>query len=329
MLDLQLSRERPEPLYRQLADGLAYAISTGRIEAGTPLPSLREAEAAWDVNLHTVRRAYAEVEKEGLVRTVPRSGTVVLGESEREEAAAEIPATEPDAFVTRCMAEAERRFGLTGAEFARRIAALVERDPSPVWVGECSHTLGAMLAGEIRSRWLVEATPFVLNGAPPEDVAIVSTYFHYNELRRALADRPSDLSFVRIRPSPTFYGQVANALETAGTRRIGLLETDASLAHNVKADLVQWFGADLEIEIRIAGSPGGAAAEPGSTDGAAAEPASLDDGVWIVSPQNWDRLAPDARARPNVLPLRYEIESQDLERLGRERGWRARRDAVG
>jgi DNA-binding transcriptional regulator YhcF (GntR family) len=322
MLDLQVSRARPEPLYRQLADAIAWAISTGRVEPGAALPSLRDGEAAWGVNLHTVRRAYVEVEKAGLVRTVPRSGTLVLADSEREPGSNVAPEAGPEVFVARCMAEAERRFGFTAAEFARRAASLVDREPARVAVAECSRTLGSMLAQELRATWLVEATPFVLGaaGATPEQGAIVSTYFHYNEVRQALSDRAADLSFVRMRLSSGFLGRLAQALQSEGVQRVTLLETEESLAHNVKADLVQHFGPDTPIAIRIAGPSG-----PDSTVG----PQALEDGVWILSPQNWDRLGRDLRHRRDVVPLRYEIDPQDLERVGVERGWRRRSHRPG
>lgn len=317
MLDLQPSRTRPEPLYRQLADGISYLISTGQMKAGTTLPSLREAEERWGVNLHTVRRAYAEVERSGLVRTIPRSGTIVLSREGDAGPARTTGPDEPDAFLARCLAEAEHRYGLTGSEVVRRVAMQANRRPPAVWVGECSRTLGAMLAEQLKSRWLVAASPFDLAGETPAEGVIVSTYFHYNELRAALEHRAADLSFVRIRPSEAFFAALGRALGD-GTRRVTLLETNASLAHNVRADLVQRFGTELSIDIRIA-------TDVIETDSGVGQ-TSPSETIVVVSPQNWDRLAQRLRSRPDLVPLRYEIEAQDLERLGVERGWRPRRD---
>lgn len=136
-------------------------------------------------------------------------------------------------------------------------------------------------------------------------------------VREAMSDRATDLSFVRIRPSSAFLGRLAQVLQADEARRITLLETAASLAHNLRADLVEHFGTGLSIAIRIAGPSG-------------IEPKAFEDGVWIVSPQNWDRLGQETRRRPDVVPLRYEIEPHDLERLGVERGWRRRaREGTG
>jgi DNA-binding transcriptional regulator YhcF (GntR family) len=320
MLDPQLSRTRSEPLYQQLADGISYAISTGRLEAGTSLPSLRDAGERWGVNLHTVRRAYAEIERAGLVRTIPRSGTVVLRDMGGTKEHSEEGPEAPDEFLARCLAEAERRYGLSGSDVVRRVARLAGRRPPVVWVGECSRTLGTMLAEQLRSRWAVTASPFDLADEPPAAGIVVSTYFHYNELRVALERRAADLSFVRIRPSETFFAEFTRILGVEG-RRVILLETDGSFAHNVRVDLVERFGPELRIDIQIVET---------SVDPTTADPA-LDgsEGVVIVSPRHWDRIAPELRSHRRLVPLRYEIESHDLERLGVERGWRARSDRGG
>src|SRR4051812_21198550 len=66
------------PLYKQIAARLEYAIATGRIAPGTVLPSLREAQEQWGVNLHTVRHAYRELERTGLVSIHDRVGATVV-----------------------------------------------------------------------------------------------------------------------------------------------------------------------------------------------------------------------------------------------------------
>src|SRR5215470_1291499 len=68
----------PVPLYHQIAEALRYRIATGALTPGTTLPALREAAARWNVNLHTVRQAYRQLEQAGLVSTVPPRGSVVL-----------------------------------------------------------------------------------------------------------------------------------------------------------------------------------------------------------------------------------------------------------
>jgi len=60
--------------YQLLADGLAEAISSGRIEAGSRLPTQRDMALRLGISLSTVTRAYTELRKRGLVQ-----GTVGRG----------------------------------------------------------------------------------------------------------------------------------------------------------------------------------------------------------------------------------------------------------
>ena len=53
--------------YELLADGLAEAISSGRIEAGSRLPTQRDMAHRLGISLSTVTRAYAELRERGLI----------------------------------------------------------------------------------------------------------------------------------------------------------------------------------------------------------------------------------------------------------------------
>ena len=63
--------------YQTIAEQLAEAIRRGVYRAGNRLPSLRAAARAHRVALGTASRAYAELERRGLIEARPRSGYVV------------------------------------------------------------------------------------------------------------------------------------------------------------------------------------------------------------------------------------------------------------
>ena len=67
LMKMTLDPDSAVPLYHQITEALSYRIATGRIPPGQRLPSVREAATAWDVNMHTVRRAYGELSERGLV----------------------------------------------------------------------------------------------------------------------------------------------------------------------------------------------------------------------------------------------------------------------
>lgn len=62
-----ISPAAPGPLYQQIVDGFKREIATGRLTPGDPLPSLRALAEDLLVSLITVKRAYEELEREGIV----------------------------------------------------------------------------------------------------------------------------------------------------------------------------------------------------------------------------------------------------------------------
>jgi len=65
------------PIYVQLRDQLSAMIGRGALRPGQRLPTMREVAVALRVDLNTVQRAYAELEREGLLTLVRGRGTFV------------------------------------------------------------------------------------------------------------------------------------------------------------------------------------------------------------------------------------------------------------
>src|SRR6186997_614491 len=72
-----ISAAAPGPLYQQIIDGLKRDISEGRLPAGSPLPSFRQLAEELMVSLITVKRAYEELEREGIIYRRQGLGTFV------------------------------------------------------------------------------------------------------------------------------------------------------------------------------------------------------------------------------------------------------------
>ncbi len=64
-------------LYEQIIEGLKREISEGRLPAGSPLPSFRQLAAELLVSVITVKRAYEELEREGIIYRRQGLGTFV------------------------------------------------------------------------------------------------------------------------------------------------------------------------------------------------------------------------------------------------------------
>jgi GntR family transcriptional regulator len=79
------------PLYGQIVAALRREIGAGRLEAGMMLPSVRALAEGLMVSMITVKRAYEELEREGLLSTRQGLGTFVSMQGhERARAQAEI-----------------------------------------------------------------------------------------------------------------------------------------------------------------------------------------------------------------------------------------------
>jgi GntR family transcriptional regulator len=65
------------PLYLQIESQLKYAVAAGALKQGDSLPSVRKLALELRINPNTVARAYQNLERDGLIRTVPGGGTYV------------------------------------------------------------------------------------------------------------------------------------------------------------------------------------------------------------------------------------------------------------
>ena len=77
MLSLRISASSGVPVYLQLEQQIKHAIASGVLRAGDPLPSTRRTAADLRINPNTVARAFQNLEREGVIRTVPGGGTFV------------------------------------------------------------------------------------------------------------------------------------------------------------------------------------------------------------------------------------------------------------
>jgi GntR family transcriptional regulator len=73
----QIDFHAGKPVYLQLADQIRYAAACGRLRPGEPLPALRPLSEELRVNRNTISKAYAELDAQGIVETIPGKGFFV------------------------------------------------------------------------------------------------------------------------------------------------------------------------------------------------------------------------------------------------------------
>lgn len=74
---LFLSQNDSRPMYLQIMDQIKQKILLGDWPPGQALPSIRELSASTQVSVITVKRAYTELEEQGVIVTQPGRGSFV------------------------------------------------------------------------------------------------------------------------------------------------------------------------------------------------------------------------------------------------------------
>ncbi|HTI14438.1 MAG TPA: GntR family transcriptional regulator [Dictyobacter sp.] len=74
---LVLEIESEKPLYQQIRDQIVEGIAAGRLVPNQTLPSIRQLAADFGINLHTVNKAYDQLEREGFILLRRKTGAVI------------------------------------------------------------------------------------------------------------------------------------------------------------------------------------------------------------------------------------------------------------
>lgn len=72
-----LSNSNPDPFYKQIEDQIRVEILSGRLKSGVRLPSVRALADQLNVSVITTKRAYDNLESEGIIVTRQGQGTYV------------------------------------------------------------------------------------------------------------------------------------------------------------------------------------------------------------------------------------------------------------
>src|SRR6476620_2929493 len=71
---LQINFKSGKPVYLQLVDQIKAAAAAGTVQTGESLPSIRPLAEELRVNRNTIAKAYAELESQGVIETIPGKG---------------------------------------------------------------------------------------------------------------------------------------------------------------------------------------------------------------------------------------------------------------
>ena len=65
------------PVYEQIINQLEHFILTGILEADTQIPSVRNLSVSLSINSNTIQQAYAELDRNGIIYSVPGRGCFI------------------------------------------------------------------------------------------------------------------------------------------------------------------------------------------------------------------------------------------------------------
>lgn len=110
------------PIYVQLREHILALIGRGHVKPGSQLPTMRQVAVALRIDLNTVQRAYAELERDGVLSKLRGVGTFVT-EAPPSPRNAKKQAQD---FAARIAAQAKGQ-GIDLDELAQALAKLAER----------------------------------------------------------------------------------------------------------------------------------------------------------------------------------------------------------
>jgi len=76
-MQIIISNQSKEPLYRQIYSQIKKHILTNELPAGEALPSMRQLAKDLDISVITTKRVYEELEKNGFIYSVVGKGSFV------------------------------------------------------------------------------------------------------------------------------------------------------------------------------------------------------------------------------------------------------------
>lgn len=74
---IRINFKSGKPVYLQVVDQIKAAAASGALKPGEPLPTIRPLAEELRLNRNTIAKAYAELENQGVIETLPGKGSFV------------------------------------------------------------------------------------------------------------------------------------------------------------------------------------------------------------------------------------------------------------
>ncbi len=254
------------PIYRQLVDSIRAAIKKGTLTAGQQLPTVQEMSLDLGISIGTIKRAYDELEREGILEKGQGRGTFVKYKptpaSRKEQAMAAID---------RLLNDMEE-MGLTAAEINiflnLKLRERAEQEQLvKVAVLECSPENLTQIAEQMRQLGGVELYSHLMDSVEEypykigEDMDLVVTTATHAQEVEALLPVPMRVIRIGLRLTPACLSEIVKLRknQVAGilcySCRFGelLRSTCATYAEDVRVEVPVEFSPELDMEAFLQG----------------------------------------------------------------------------
>jgi len=124
-MKILISNTSPDPIYEQIKNEIKRQIVTGELGDGEALPSIRKLAMDLQISVITTKRAYDDLEKEGLISSVAGKGTFISAKNKellKEKKRQLIESQLSEAVATGKM------LGIKPKELARMLSLLLKED---------------------------------------------------------------------------------------------------------------------------------------------------------------------------------------------------------
>lgn len=231
MFQVSIDKTSKMPIYAQIKDQIKYYISTGAITVEERMPPIRALAKELGINFQTVRKAYIELEHEGLISVKHGTGTFISlnssmpGRFEREKHArhngSEDIRVNLESDIESALEKYEK-LGLGLAESRDIINTVCERieqrrsSPAVVFA-ECNHFQITEISRLLEEELGIPVVPMMVNQLSAKlpqyvkegrVVNVVTTGFHVNEVRSSIGDLPVEIDVLITNLNPNTRRQI-------------------------------------------------------------------------------------------------------------------------
>ena len=256
-LDFRVDPNLDIPIYQQLVDTIRFGARKGTLVPGQKLPTVQELSQSLGIARGTIKRAYDELERMGLVEKVQGRGTFLRSESEPSGSRKERAMAAIDSLFQQL-----EEMGLSMTEIqifvGLRLRQLSEEETAVrVAVIECNHENLSYMSEQLRHIPGVDLYSYLLENIQQypykleENFDLVVTTAAHAEYVKSILPARTRIARVALRPSTMFLHEI---IKLKPGKRLGILgysQRYAALLHGT----CQTFGEELVLSKPAAFTP--------------------------------------------------------------------------